>query len=617
VTTFALHWRRDTDRPDPEAGDRLALGLTRLRDDPVARWTRGPLTVWHFADDPRFSLVEHEAGFVAILIGRLDGFPALSARLGGPAVLGDNPSDATVLAAAYEQSGRGCLAQLLGDFVAIIWDPRERTLLCARDRVGIAPLYFWRDEREVVLAGHLGGVMAHRPIHRVPNEGYVAEVLSDDIHSREETLYRDVWRVVVGHARTFHSSGEAHWEWAPSYSLEITPYRSADEADEHYRDVLTEAITDRMRGPVKVGAELSGGLDSSSVAVLAAAHARDRYGEELRSYSLMFPGIAASDERPYIEEVLRVAGLNATLLDHTPPAATWMTDSARASSDLPLSPNAIVTNDLHLAARRDGVGAVLTGHGGDQWFDISNRYPVDLALRGNLKGAMSVARRMAPGEAALAVFAHGLIRPILAGVARTVRPGFRPPKVVSWISEALARDTSLSDRIMPTAPPIWSSQGERLGCTMAGWEAHVFEVISLRDALTGVTTLHPFCDSRVVQFALSLDESHRWGDGQRRAIQRSAMVGRLPEFVRHRTTKGEFSHLFVEGFQLAGGHDRFANLSIARERDWVRADDVIQRYGRADEALLSGRPTLDLWPLWMILAVDTWYCALVSERASI
>jgi len=612
MTTFALHWRRDTDRPDPEAGNRLALGLTRLRDDPVARWSRGPLTVWHFADDPRFALAEHPAGFVAILIGRLDGFAALTARLGGTGVLGHGPSDGAVLAAAYEKWGRDCFAQLLGDFVAIIWDPRECTLLCARDRVGIAPLYCWRDERGVVLAGHLGGVMAHPAVPNVPNEGYIAEVLCDDIHSREETLYRDVWRVVAGHALALHSSGEESWEWAPPYSLEITQYGDAAEADEHYRYVLTEAITDRMRGPVKIGAEVSGGLDSSSVAALAAPHAANRYGEALRSYSLAFPGIADADERRYIEEVVLASGLSATLLDCAPLAGAWMADQARATLDLPLFPNAVSWVKLHLAARRDGVGAVLSGLGGDQWFDVSNRYPAELAVRGHFRGALSAARRLSPGDGALSVLGRRVVRPILGGAARSLRPGFRPPPVAPWISTSLARDAALSDRIRPSRAPRQTAQDERLACTRSGWEAHTMDVWSVRDALTGVTSLHPFYDSRVVQFALSLPESHRWADGQFRTIQRRAMVGRLPEAVRLRTSKADFGHLFVEAFQLAGGRDRFANLSIARDCDWVRVEDLVDRYARLDAEVRSGRFAPDIWPLWMVLAVDAWYLSIVS-----
>lgn len=616
MTTFALHWRRDTDRPDPEARDRLASGLTRLRGDPVARWSRGPLTVWHFADDHGFSLTEHPAGFVAILIGRLDGFAALTALLGGRDVLDDDPSDATVLAAAYQKWGRDCFAQLLGDFVAIIWDPRERTLLCARDRVGIAPLYRWRDEREVILAGHLGGVMAHPAIPRLPNEGYIAEVLSFDVQSREETIYRDVQRVVAGHALMLGASGEESWEWAPPYSLEISLYRDAAEADEHYRHVLMEAITDRMRGPTKVGAELSGGLDSSSVVALAAPHAARLYGEALRSFSLVFPGVAACDERNYIEEVVRASGLRPTLLDCAPLAGNWMADEARATLDLPLSPNAVAWNDLYRAARRDGVGAVLTGQGGDQSFDVSDRYPVELALRGNVRAALSAARRLFPGDGALSAFSCGVIRPMLAGAVRMLVPGFRPPQVASWISSSLAHDAALGDRIKPSCAAPRTAQDERLAYGRSGMQAHFFDVMGLRDDLTGVTSLHPFYDSRVAQFAISLDESHRWAGGQFRAIQRRAMVSRLPEVVRLRTTKADFGHLFVEAFRLAGGGDRLAAQSIARDRDWVCVGDLVHRHLRLEEEVKSGASAVGIWPLWMVLAVGVWYDSASSSAGA-
>ncbi|MBA2699557.1 MAG: hypothetical protein H0U61_12440, partial [Nocardioidaceae bacterium] len=205
--TFVLHWRRDGAPVAPRAGGPAVHGLTGLRDEPVTRWTRVPLSVLAFEHSPSLSITESPACFVALLAGRLDDFSNLVSRLGGASRFGDAPTDADVLAAAYERWGEQCFERLIGDFAAAIWEPREQFLLFARDVVGIAPLHYWSDSHMVVLTGHLGGVMVHPLVSTEPDEGYIAEILADDDHSRHETLYQEAWRLVAGHAARVDASG--------------------------------------------------------------------------------------------------------------------------------------------------------------------------------------------------------------------------------------------------------------------------------------------------------------------------------------------------------------------------------------------------------------------------
>lgn len=603
MTTFALHWRRDTDRPDRVAGDGLALGLTRLRNDPVTRWARGPLTVWHFAEDPWFSVFENPAGLVAILAGRLDAFSELIESVGGQRTVGTDPSDARVLAAAYEKWGRDCLPHLIGDFVAVIWEPRSRTLLAARDRVGVVPLYFWEKGQEVVFAGHVGGVMAHPAVPVVPNEGYIAEVLSDDIRSRTETLYRDVRRLPAGHVRVFGPTGRT-WEWAPQYSLEVMPWGAA-EADERYLDILHRAIRDRMRRTDKVGTELSGGLDSSTVAALTASHAFAQYGEPLRSYSLTFPGLPC-DESTFIAEVAGNSGIQANLIPCAPLDPHRWASEIDATHDLPFTPNGVAWIGLKSAAQNDGLSALLTGQGGDQGFDIDQSYPLELTLNCRFRAALSAAGRLSPNGGLTTRIARGIVRPLLLQGIRTISPGFRRHRIPDWINPAFAQTTQLEGRLAPRDPPPRTSREARLGWYRSGWQAYVLESMSLFDSLSGVKSLHPFYDSRIIQFALEIDEAQRWCDGQFRTIQRRSMAGLLPETIVRRTTKADFSHLFVEEFTRGGGRELFAQLRIASERDWVVADALVRRWNTMEESVRAGGGPSGIWVLWAAVAVERW-----------
>lgn len=604
MTTFALHWRRDTDEPDREAAEALARGLSRLRPDPIACWSRGPLTLWHFAEDPWFSVHEHPAGFVAIVAGRLDAFADLVRSVGGTSAVGEDPTDADVLAAAYAKWGLACLPHLLGDFVAIVWEPRERTLLIARDRVGVAPLYYWESTDDVVVAGHLGGIMAHPAVPSAPNEGFVAEVLSFDIRTRTETLYRDVWRLPAGHARTFRNRGGHTWEWAPEYSLTVAKW-SAAEADARYRDVLTTAIRDRLRGVGRVGAELSGGLDSSTVAALAAPLVFGRDGEPLATYSLTFPGLPA-DESLYIEDTARFVGLNATLIPGPPVDPDQSRTEVTATRDLPLTPNSVIALAMNARARQDGARFLLSGQGGDQGFDNGFRYPLELALGGRLPAAVRAARQLSPNAPVPALVWQKIMRPLASHAAWTVIPRFSTARFPKWITPTLAHaagDGRFTERIRPV-PTV--RQSRSLGFSSA-WEAHILDTFRIGDALTGVRGVHPFMDSRVQQFALELDESHRWYQGLSRAIQRRAMLLRLPGSVLERTESTSFDHVVTAALSDLGQRGFFGRLRIAAECDWVHAEGVRQMYDEFDASVRAGQEPVWAWQLLLILGVERWY----------
>ncbi len=603
MTTFSLHWNRHGVAADPSSIARLAAGLGRLRDDPVQSWRRGPLTIVHFADDPWFTASDHPLGFVAVVLGRLDDVADIVARLGSIDSL--TPSDSDLLAAAYARWGRRCLEHLIGDFVAVIWHPREGSLLCARDRVGIATANYWIDRDEVVLASNLAGVVAHAKVDPAVNEGYVAEILTSDfITSRKETLYRDVRRLLPGDAMLVDDRAERTWHWAPPYNLTVVEYRDSDEADEAYRDVLTRAIEDRMRGPVLVGAELSGGLDSSTVTALAAPAALERYGSPLRTYSLVFPGLEC-DESVYIRDVAGWCGVTSTL-SVAPPRRRDLEAEARRTKDLPLPPNAPPWVELRRRARADGVGAILTGAGGDHWFVPSGRYPLELAAHGRIRASLDAAHRLHPDAVRLNALMREVVRPLAATMIRTVWPGFRSPDPPAWIADELIADCGLQSRMRPPSP-TWTARAAREQVTRSGWEAYWQESSSLTDAISGVPSTHPFHDARVIQFALGLDEVHRWSDWQFRTIQRRATAECLPESVRDRRTKAEFGHLMVECLEGAGGAARFASLTIARSPLWISELQATGTYKRMLDAYESEGPTAAVWPLWLCLAVDTWF----------
>jgi asparagine synthase (glutamine-hydrolysing) len=232
-----------------------------------------------------------------------------------------------------------------------------------------------------------------------------------------------------------------------------------------------------------------------------------------------------------------------------------------ATRDLPNTPNGRAWPHLYAAATDQGLGAILTGEGGDQWFDGSARYPLELLRAGSLAGAWRVSKSMSPNQTPLAATYHRAVRPALGIAARRLHLRRRTRSVLpEMFTTSFIQRTGLAERLDQGSVQPTSSTTDRAATVESGWEALAHELQATVAVQQGVALRHPYYDARLVAFALGLDERQRWADGQTRTIQRRALKAVLPDVVRNRTSKAEFSSLFSQTFAALGGRDRFADL---------------------------------------------------------
>ena len=218
-----------------------------------------------------------------------------SVRLGGRhAATGDDGAGAPVLAVdrgaglvlrAFVRWGEASPDHLVGDYTFAVWDRRCGTLFCARDPVGARPFYYTLDGERFVFASAVEAVLAAPGVPDALDEAVVAARLSGlgpDMTSR--TFYRAVRKLPAGHALTVepeagpNAGGAARVRvrmeryWRPEQAPAAPP-ASDDAFAEQLLGLYAKVVRDRLRGG-PVGVHLSGGLDSSSVAVLAARELR-------------------------------------------------------------------------------------------------------------------------------------------------------------------------------------------------------------------------------------------------------------------------------------------------------------------------------------------------------
>ncbi|MDX1688701.1 MAG: asparagine synthase (glutamine-hydrolyzing) [Candidatus Promineifilaceae bacterium] len=198
-------------------------------------------------------------------------------------------SDTEVIVHLYEHVGPACVDYLNGQFTFAIWDERTHTLFMARDRLGIRPLYYTVQDGALLFASEVKALLADS---RVPAE--IDPVTLDQIFTfwsplSPRTPFKGIQTLPPGHWMLARPKGDIQIEryWEPSFSKELAPEENVEDfesAARRLRHLLVDATQLRLRADVPVGAYLSGGLDSSTIAALIRRHTSNR----LETFSIAF-----------------------------------------------------------------------------------------------------------------------------------------------------------------------------------------------------------------------------------------------------------------------------------------------------------------------------------------
>lgn len=590
------------------AKDGAAVSERRLRDLAGRLAYRGTVSgivatrlaaIAQISRDPR--AIGSSTGWFVAVDGRIDNRADLCAELGLPAVNDDGLDDGSVIAAALDRWDAAAAPRLLGDFaIAAIHRHAPRALLI-RDSRGLRPLYYCDRDDEVICTSDLQSLV--REVSPSIDEGLAAEWLSGAPASHSGTLYRGVQRLPMAHLRDISPTSAASRQyWLPQIDSGLIA-RDQAEREAAFREVLRKSVEARTVATERCALWLSGGLDSSALAVML----RDAYRGHWRCLTLVDQA-SGNDERAFAGAV--AAALHA---DHEVVACSDVTianieHDISDTLDVPSPPNGLQT----LAARRHAVAAgfpvALSGLGSDEWFGGSFLSYGDLAKSGRylelLQTVWADRHREESTRVRLQIAAWSLCPPWLQrGVRGALNRRLAPP----WISPRLAHSACLEDRLRAneiTAPdlPLLSQQalyGENIrGAYVAGTEMQ-----ERANARCGLDERYPFHDRRVIEFSLALPEADRWSGGNYKGLIRRAMANRLPKQILDRQDSPNANLLTAQTLARLGGRGFFQRLQIA-ELDWIDRDAALALWDRATE---RSQPGIEVWQLWAIAAVELWW----------
>jgi len=621
MSGIAAVYHLDGRPADPGRLQRLTALVAHRGPDGAGHWLDGPVGLGHrmLHTTPEAlretqPLVERVGPLGLVLDGRVDNRDELRASLAAEDAGLRSATDAELVLRAYARWGEACAARIVGDFAFVVWDGRRRALVCARDPIGIRPLYYATDGRTFLCGSELRQLLDAPGVSRRPNEAMLGEYLSDRVTDLEDTLYRDIRRLPPAHVLTVDGGGVRTWRYWDVDPGRTIRYRSDAEYAEHFTTIFRETVRCRLRSPSPVAVFLSGGLDSSAIAVTAQQLGREGAIPDrgLEAYSLRF-SVPAADEQAYVEAVVAASGLKAHAVRADGWAPPGLAEQVARVRDFPDFPNTSPWIRLYELARDRGSRVVLWGHGGDEWLTGDQTHCADLLRRLRIPALLRqlrTDRRVAGlwgGEAIDALeIARWCVLPLVPRLRSAARR-WLGRDVPPWIAPAFARRVALADRLrrLPAPRPFPTLAQQAIAAQLtSAWSALEYELLSRLEGALSMEGRSPFNDRRLVEFALALPEAQRWRGAETKFVLRTATRGLLPEPVRQRASKADFSYLYPETF--------------ARER----ADQVVAALRLVADGYLDGPATATLHrrarggdvasfnPTWMIVGCEHWYRAL-------
>jgi asparagine synthase (glutamine-hydrolysing) len=516
--------------------------------------------------------------------------------------------DAELILRAYLRWGEDCAVRLYGDFAFVIHDPRNASVYAARDGVGVRPMYFHHASGKLfAFASNASAVIASSQVPGDLNEMRIADFLTDgECNGVRSTFYCAVLRLPPAHwcrvdARGYRET--CYWmpgNWQPP-ALPVT-----DEAwTEDIGEALRRAVRQHVVGARGIGSMLSGGLDSSTIAAMAADLLAAEGKGPLQTFSAINTADPNCAETRAVRAMLARSGFaphfaDAARLDMLAPELA----ASVAACEEPFDNHMVLLQTQWILAARAGVGATLDGIDADNLFSAGGRM-----MRLFQGGHWITAFREARGLQLI----YGPHWSVWRQIAEVI-PGAFVPELLKGSVRALRqrRNWRKSVRESITAPEfarriihtVPVSRAEDLADVKAGRQVRE-RCSGIRSAsLTagieryrrvaaghGIEPRHPFLDRRFIELCMHLPDRQRSRDGWTKSVLREVARPLLPEDVTWRRGK---EHLGSKFSQTLFDNEHAIGLeSLSRGRSilapWVdmrRLAPLIERYrrdGRPDE----------------------------------
>lgn len=478
------------------------------------------------------------SGAVITWDGRLDNREELMDQIGREVSAAS--SDLAIVAAAYERWGTNSFAKLIGDWALSIWDPKDRSILLAKDFAGARHLYYSVEKDQATWCTILDPLVLFAGRSFKLEEEYLAGWLSS-FPAPHLTPYAGIQAVPPSSFVRLTSGAHKvckYWEFEPAKRI---LYRMDSEYEEHFRTVFAGAVRRRLRSDSPLLAELSGGMDSSSIVCMA-----DRLVKGLPA-SLRVDTISYYDdsepnwdERPYFTKVEQKRGRTGLHIDVGPQSQPGprldSTNFVATPSSVRRPSQASTVFSEYMASR--GYRVLLSGVGGDE---VTGGVPTpipeiqDLIATARLKSlahqlkAWALTQRK-PWVHLLFDALRGFVPGALAGIPKHKGPA-------AWLHPELVKRNGTTLR--------GHEDRMRLFGPLPSFQENLSTLDGLRRQLSCTLLAFgppcevrcPFLDRDLLEFLYGVPRQQIVRPGRRRSLMRRALIGIVPDEILDRRRK--------------------------------------------------------------------------------
>jgi asparagine synthase (glutamine-hydrolysing) len=529
-------------------------------------------------------------------------------------VVTSGSTDVEIVAAACER-WNDCFAMLIGDWALSLWDPHTRSLILAKDPIGTRHLYYSFDDNQVTWSTILDPLVLFAGKTLALCEEYIAGWFSF-FPAAHLTPYVGIHSVPPSSSvllRPAKHTVRKYWDFDPDKRIR---YRTDAEYEEHFRSVFAEAVRRRLRSDSPILAELSGGMDSSSIVCVADRIIGRGAAETPRLDTLSYYDDSEPnwDERPYFTKVEEKRGRTGChidvgkqesfkfALDSDHFAATPGSGSGRPTE---------TSRQFAACLGSQGNRVVLSGIGGDE---VMGGVPTptpeleDLLARGQFRRLAHQLKVWAlnkrkPWFYVFFEAARGFFPPALVGVPKHKRPA-------PWLNPAFVKPNRAALQGYETRLRVFGP--------LPTFQENLSTLDVLRrqlacDALSSGLPRekrYPYLDRSLLEFMYAIPREQVIRPGQRRSLMRRSVVGVVPDELLNRKRKAYIARAPLEAILVEWTH--FTELT----RHMVSSSLGIVDAKSFSETLLKARHGQEIPTVIVMrtLAIESWLKNLGTRR---
>jgi asparagine synthase (glutamine-hydrolysing) len=533
------HWNRDGHFPYLK--DNVAMGLMHTQLSPESAFEKQPLQYSHWR---------------IVMAGRFFQREELIKKMGLPEADYSQVPDSILLAKAYEKWGNRCVQHFIGEFTFVIWDSQQKKLFAACDQMGIIPLFYYQQSNTLAFATN------HLALYYLPfvdkawdNEYLFHSEFLPALVLPQNTHLKAIKALPTAHTLEISLGGcQSERYWQPSFSGYTSRENPAAHATALYQLIET-CIRDRLRTPYPVMSTLSGGLDSSTITVIAARVLAEQ-GKTLYTAGIEPPPErygSSLDERQYQRAVVEQEGnisYQAAI-----PALPQLDEVIRYANAHKLPPSLGIDHWGPVCdyGSANNARLVLTGFLGDDVISRKTGYiPAQLMREHQWRAVFKLVKQIKRQEKHSSLWA-------LKHWVKTLELAF--PKLMPKLSKTnaatnqknVALRAALNKDYLNSFDELWQIH-EKSSQKTTGLSLHeaLKKLFQQSPATAGYSIAYPalsrgqimshvLADVRIIDFATSLPPEQWLPQGQSRGLIRQATKNLLPKEVNQRTTKSFFN----------------------------------------------------------------------------